>query len=826
MRSAIRKGEVGGASEGPLQAFQALVSQISSLQKQATSAYPQSREALKTVAADSGLQDEKIGLIYGGATKIKQYVFEEAQLQDIRGASALLDRINLIDTPALFHGEGSDRFAQCQNAAKYCQQVRRDVGEALCDALIPELIVYSTGGNVLAFCPESQVEAIADAIEKRYTHETLTAQSCVVGDRFSPLEVFFGLLEDPVGNTLWLEQVKANRDNPGVQAYFNLVPNKKRKITDEVVERQFRSRKNFNELVGKLANQFNQRRSGWDDEIGEDDDKRPRPSRLYPPMFETHPYLVRDDGDRRSLVLDMDPERLPEGFDPDAALPDGSKFSEPLARKHWIGQITKRENSRDQAWYREVFNHSWNPLTVLDAKREDQADDDPKKRENLSEVGLSSWVSRFEQFLLKRKKIHTYDSDHVIFDLEQNENHERPRLKSAYTHYTREARSLHEIGAASNGFVAYIYADGNNMGQYIRDEIATPEEYQRFSEDIFEATEQAVYHALAEHIRPYKYTPDARSSRKNREKVWIHPFEIITIGGDDVLLIVQADKGLEVAHTIGVEFEKILHDKERYLVEESSKSANPAAIHRYCPSAEGAELPSCCLSTSSGVLITAIDTPIYYADQLVRQLLKSAKKRAKELKKSGYFGGTVDFLTLKAVTMISSNITSFRDEGLTKRFPNRSSSHFPGEPCELHLKLYAAPYTLHELGGLIATVRSLHESDFPKSQLYQIRSLLEQGKQTAILNYRYFRVRLEKDKQDIVEEKFEQAWCEAETNSGNLAPWMSPTYQKRKQATAQHKIIYSTIWREIVDLLPFIKEQSTEDEDQQRRSPSQQEASR
>ena len=50
------------------------------------------------------LKDEKrqIGLVLGGATKIKGYFLESAKLPEIRGASALLDRINLEDVPALF----------------------------------------------------------------------------------------------------------------------------------------------------------------------------------------------------------------------------------------------------------------------------------------------------------------------------------------------------------------------------------------------------------------------------------------------------------------------------------------------------------------------------------------------------------------------------------------------------------------------------------------------------------------------------------------------------------------------------------------------------
>src|SRR3990172_3542439 len=44
----------------------------------------------------------EIALVAGGATKIKGYVFESARLPEIRGASGLLDRINLTDVPSLF----------------------------------------------------------------------------------------------------------------------------------------------------------------------------------------------------------------------------------------------------------------------------------------------------------------------------------------------------------------------------------------------------------------------------------------------------------------------------------------------------------------------------------------------------------------------------------------------------------------------------------------------------------------------------------------------------------------------------------------------------
>ena len=193
--------------------------------------------------------------------------------------------------------------------------------------------------------------------------------------------------------------------------------------------------------------------------------------------------------------------------------------------------------------------------------------------------------------------------------------------------------------------------------------------------------------------------------------------------------------------------------------------------------------PQCQLSMSAGVLITAENMPIYYADRLVNQLLKSAKRKAKALKKEGYLGGTIDFLVLKSVTMISSNVDEFRVQGLTRQRPDQPT-----------LKLYGAPYTLYELDGLLKTVQALRDSKFPPSQIYQIRSLLEQGKKTAMLNYSYFRARLQ-DKANVLDEHFRDAWCWAKDNPGTLTPWRWVGDRT-----------YETIWRELVDLYAFVPE--------------------
>jgi CRISPR-associated protein Cmr2 len=704
MRQALNAGE-----EVP-EEVKEIVDRVQKLEKLE---FPETLEKLTELTKqDPALWESQIGLVYGGATKIKQYVFEAAKLPDIRGASALLDRINLVDIPAF--------FCEPQKSVSVSQWLNKSFPN-LEAALVKELLIYYKGGNILAFCPAAFVDDLANAIEKRYTEETLTANSCAVGQSFKLLEIRFGLLSNNIQDSFWLD--KYHRVNSEVdlqkqqlvEAYFGLHQN------EDELQKAFQNRKSFNELTTRLAILFNQRRSG--------NDFANRPSRRYPPMFETHPYLRRDESDRRSAIARI------------SSLPGNPSLSESLVRKRIVGQIAKREVFQENlpTWFTNL-GLDWQPTGIR----------------------IKSWVAEFEDYLNKP---------------------ENRQLASDY--YTinpqpEEARSLREIGNACKGFVAYIYADGNNMGGYIQ-QIQTPQEYKKFSEDIFQATEQSVYKALAQHLKPHQLNNLTDPDNENRNGCWIHPFEILAIGGDDVMLIVPADRALDIAKTIGEEFENILLQTGGYRLENSRHSY---AAHRYSP--EKAPPSQCELSMSAGVLITAEDTPIYYAEKLTNQLLKSAKKSGKKLKESGYLGGTIDFLVMKSVTMITSSIEDFRKEGLTM---NRGAT----------LKLYAAPYTLHEIGGLIQSVKALKKAEFPKSQLYQIRSFLEQGKQTTILNYRYFRTRLKQGKAELRAE-FEDAWCKPKNpeNPGNLAPWMFDLKEG----------VYETIWRELVDIYDFIEKDS------------------
>ena len=327
-----------------------LVAQIQTLQNIGETDFPETIEQLEHDYPQLCQEQTKIGLVYGGATKIKQYVFESAKLPEISGASAFLDRINLVDLPAFF-GKGKKSISVSQWLEDHCPD--------LPDALIPELIIYSTGGNILCFCPAAFIDDLANAIEKRYTYETLTANACAVGDRFKLLEFRFGLLKEPINQTFWLNEYRQNIDNPIIEASFGTVDSQ----NETELKKNFKNRKSFNQLTTKLASMFNRRRSG--------NKTQNRPSRSYPPMFETHPYLIRDGSDRRSSIAQIN------------ELPNQPHFSESSIRKNIIGKIAKREVFQNNLpdWFTSL-ELKWHPR----------------------ETTIDSWVVKFEEYLKKARK--------------------------------------------------------------------------------------------------------------------------------------------------------------------------------------------------------------------------------------------------------------------------------------------------------------------------------------------------------------------------------------------------------------------------------------
>jgi len=668
-----------------------------------------------------------IGLVYGGATKIKDYVFEASKLPEIRGASALLDWVNERTLPALWGATLGDDPQQNRIELTRCG------------------IVYASGGNILAFAPLNRGQELADAIEQSYSDWTLTANSAAVSAGFSLLELRYG--RNPLA--YWVEEfLKDWRDETRrntICSYYALDA----KDTAEIAQRAFFARKNFSELVTILAGTF----------------YRCREERPYDPrsFYALQPWDSRcqSSGTRPAVV------KTPTIGDE----LEGREMSEASARKRFVGQVFKREIDQDEArdptrWFWRKFD--WNKPEGVSSWRDWSQQQD-----------LESWEQRWVKYLA------AYPASNYA--------------RAAVGKQVRSARDVQEIGASSGRYIGMIYADGNRMGRFFS-RLPTPEAYARASHTIAAVLKGAVFDALSTYLEPSSQKPVGA----------VHPFEILTIGGDDLLLIVPANRALDIAIHIGHAFES---NEQIIQLTNGVQPATPRVLaDRYAGRAIdprydfAAYTPD--LSLSTGVVLAQENAPIFFLRELADELIKTAKKKAKDQAEGG---GTVDFMVLKAVTMVTDNIAEFRKRALDAQSSRR---------------LIARPYTWHELAGLLVTARKLREARVPRSQLYRLREVLDQqrhelfpqklsdvhdpekpvelpqpvGILASSIEYLYTRARMDRPRDSAVLEHVELSWRGQHTVQVGAAPIGSsaPPWLRRDSHS------WETIWHDLVEIYDML----------------------
>lgn len=608
--------------------------------------------------------EQKVAIIYGGATKIKGYVFESVKLPEIRGASALLDHINQIDLPALW-GRKPQRTRDdslTEHQGQHYREVRQwferlplAEGNPALDA--PECVLYASGGNILALAPAEWGRRMATAIEQRYTEVTLVANSVGVSESFSLLELQYGRYADK----FWKDDAQTL---PTIHSQAAQL------LRQSLGQSDFAEKKGFGELVTVVTGLANRRRAGDGLATGE-----PR----WIPFFELSSHA------RKCTSCDVRPAAQ--------ELEGGRYFCHACLKKQDAGTQARKGDLRKKGY-------EW----------------------------IRPWGTWLEQ------------EEGVI------------------VHAT--ADDLGDIGQGSDNYVGLIYADGNNVGAYIA-ELRSISAYRQFAKQMLRANEQAVAKALVKHIKP--------SSEK---QAW--PFEIITIGGDDVMLFVPAHQALEIAHDIAQEFDQGMADTN--------------------------------ISLSTGVLIMSQSTPVRFASDLTEQLLKSAKGRAKKLKEQAEnkSTATIDFMALKGIVMIAENIQAYREIALRQ-----------GKAGRKQFSLTHRPYTLHELNSLIEATRKLKETNFPRSQLYQIASYLENGYLLrSMIDYAYLVERGKKrsgsreaftEFDDKMRELCTRPGGQKKVNEKQVwMPWRTVEAQATDKKSSD-KIDYDTPLLDIIEIYPFVK---------------------
>ncbi|MGQ9547391.1 MAG: Cas10/Cmr2 second palm domain-containing protein [Roseiflexus sp.] len=655
----------------------------------------------------NNVQEAKVALVYGGATKIKGYVFEAPALPEIRGASALLEWVNDHRIAAIWRDHLGD-----------------DLGSSS--------IIYAGGGSFLAFAPAAKGAELASLIEQEFTRHTLTANSVAVAETFTLLELRYGCRPLDFWVEDFLDKWRDPQMRTELEAYYYAplpgsmaaqldpgdiraaLPGRTLNNADIEAARRFFNRKQFGELVTLLATMFNRRR----DEYAYAG--KPRFIPLYPMLSWAEQC---DSSDVR-----------PAEWGGTIA---GKKrvYSEPSARKRYVGQLIKRDDERQTGWFRSTF--TW------------RAPDDLRR---------CSWETQWEDFLSTKGSDTPYGRA-----LKQHRKIVPPR-------------DLSEIGAASrpDRYIGMIYADGNNVGRLIAT-LSTPDDLRRTSEHLSRAATDAVFSSLAHCLQPTK---------ARRESDNVHPFEILTIGGDDLLLIVPGDRAFDVAQRIAYTFEQSL--AQRIPAPPGAFASN--AIHtRYAGKTLFTIEPyTPSIGLSAGVVIAQESAPIFFLRDLVEELLKRAKKLARRCAGQNYYGGAVDFMVLKSITMVTDTIEAFRAVAFDDDFPALTRSR----------RLTARPYTWHEFAGLLETTRALKRNNFPRSQLYRLRRVMETtpGVIASTMEYLYTRVRQNEQVRKMLIAHIEGAWRSTDPLQRSILPPWLPT----------NKNAYESIWLDLAEMYDMV----------------------
>jgi len=217
---------------------------------------------------------------------------------------------------------------------------------------------------------------------------------------------------------------------------------------------------------------------------------------------------------------------------------------------------------------------------------------------------------------------------------------------------------LNAIGAVSHprNYVGFIALDGNNMGQLL-DKLPSKENYRKYSDGLVSLVEEITFDALRKYGQHCSKTA---------------PFEIVLIGGDDVMLFTAADIAIPVAQFILEEFEK----------------RSPQLM-------EKVGLKEKRLTMAAGIVLSHSNYPIPSMHSMAEALLKSAKRCCA---KNGYQSSALDF---EVISGSGSSLDTAR-EGLPHR----------------------RPYDLLEIGKLLDHICKLKAANFPASQLHAMYQAL------------------------------------------------------------------------------------------------------
>ena len=283
-------------------------------------------------------------------------------------------------------------------------------------------------------------------------------------------------------------------------------------------------------------------------------------------------------------------------------------------------------------------------------------------------------------------------------------------------------------------YMGLIYADGDGMGKVL-ESLANLEEVRQFSEIVDNAIYQAVHEAVLEYLPPGKK---------------YFPFDLLMLGGDDLLMVTTAHKALEVAMKIAERFSELT--KEHW-----DKR----------------------LTLSVGVAIAHAKFPFPSLLNLAEQSLKFGKKEAVKRKRHGQGKATEGLINFIVVN--NSNSLDFDD-------------YYKGTLSDEDQKVYRTlrPYSLAGMHSIVETIRSLKKGNFPRGQLKGLRDAVFQNRNQSMIEGAKFLTRGKEQRKIFVD------LLTHFTSDKKSFPWSFPWNKFGND--------YHTPFLDLIELYDFIKE--------------------
>jgi CRISPR/Cas system-associated protein Cas10 (large subunit of type III CRISPR-Cas system) len=228
---------------------------------------------------------------------------------------------------------------------------------------------------------------------------------------------------------------------------------------------------------------------------------------------------------------------------------------------------------------------------------------------------------------------------------------------------------FNEIGKQSRSnkkYMGLIYCDGNNLGRYIEEKINSASDMENFSKKLEEALIDSVVESIDKYLRP---------------KGDILPFDILLLGGDDLVMVTPADRILDVT----------LHICQNFAIKMQDEG----------------------ITLSVGLVIAKPSFPFNQYLEIAESLLKSSKlELANRMQKNSSENNQEGIVNFKTISAAGSLKYSDDDYTITTN--------------EYKLIKTMKPYSLKELEKLVCSIKGFKSNNFSTSTLNQMRTIIDQ----------------------------------------------------------------------------------------------------